>query len=265
MSHDLDILQGVWSVTSLQLDGENTSGEMIAQAQIRIEGDRFVNTGMGAVYTGTMKLDANVKPRRIELHFDSGPEAGNVNRGIYEVNADRWKLCLDTRGGPAPSKFASEPGSGVALEVLERANAPARPKPMRTTANSAAAASPAAATELEGEWNMVSAVMNGAVMDDATVQWVRRVNEGNVTAVYAGPQTMLKAEFSHNAWSSPATIDYTILAGPNRGKRQLGIYSLRQDLLKICMSAPGAPERPDAFDSVKGDERVYTVWRKARG
>ncbi len=53
---------------------------------------------MGSIYAGTIKLDAAAKPRRIDITFDVGPEAGNINRGIYELKAGVWKLCVATRG-----------------------------------------------------------------------------------------------------------------------------------------------------------------------
>lgn len=264
MANDLELLQGSWAVDSLELDGQSVSGDTIAEARIQIEGNRFTNSGMGAVYAGTVKLDGRAKPRRIDLRFDSGPEAGNVNRGIYEIQKGGWKLCLATHGGPRPSEFATPPGSGIALETLKRAKArAAKPKAKAAAASAGgAAAERQFATELEGEWRMVSGVMNGAEMDQASVQWVRRVNQGNVSTVYAGPQTMLKVEFNYDRWASPKTIDYVNLVGSNKGKKQLGIYELENGRLKICVSAPGVETRPTEFESVRGDGRTYTVWQK---
>ena len=52
--------------------------------------------------------------------FDVGPEKGNTSLGIYEIENDTWKICLTTRGNNRPKKFATEPGTGHACEVLKR-------------------------------------------------------------------------------------------------------------------------------------------------
>jgi uncharacterized protein (TIGR03067 family) len=103
--------------------------------------------------------------------------------------------------------------------------------------------------------------MNGAAMEQSTVQWVRRVSTGDETTVYAGPQVMLKARFKSDPSKSPKTVDYVNTAGANKGKTQLGIYELKGDLLRVCMAAPGS-ERPTRFESVRGDGATFTEWRR---
>jgi uncharacterized protein (TIGR03067 family) len=92
----------------------------LSKARLVITGIRFESIGMGAVYEGTLELDPTANPRRLDLKFDSGPEKGNVNPGIYEIGGDLWKMCIATRGSIRPLDFVSSPGSGVAVEVLRR-------------------------------------------------------------------------------------------------------------------------------------------------
>jgi uncharacterized protein (TIGR03067 family) len=266
MPNDLDLLQGAWCVSSLEVEGETMPVHVLHEARIVVEGDRFTSTGMGSMYAGTLKLDATATPRRIDMTFDVGPEAGNMNRGIYELRAGAWKLCLATRGDSRPAGFATRPGSGLALEVLKRAAGKATRLKARAIAASAGAdmtpsAGAAPATEFDGEWRMVSGVTNGAAMEESALKWVKRINQGNTSLVLAGPQTMLKVEFTTDASQSPHAIEYLNLAGPHKGKRQLGIYAFERDLMKICMAAPG-DARPGAFSSTKGDRRTYTVWKR---
>ena len=252
MDQDLDLLQGTWTVTALEMDGEEMPAEMLDNARVTIEADHFSSTGMGPDYKGTLRLDAAATPRKFDLHFDEGPEKGNTNRGIYEINGDTLKLCLATRGKARPSSFATKPGSGFALEILKHGVVKPKGRSSRKR-DSDDAAGPA--TEFEGEWRMVSAVMDGQAMDPSAVQWVKRVTRGNVTTIYAGPQVMLRFEFTHG----DGRIDYVIKAGANKGKRQQGIYKFEGGRVTVCMAAPGA-SRPIEFESGRGF--TFTVWER---
>ena len=104
--------------------------------------------------------------------------------------------------------------------------------------------------------------MNGKPMEKSHVKWVKRVTQGNQTTVYAGPQVMLKVDFTSDASQSPKAIDYLNTAGSNKGKTQAGIYEFEGDLLKFCVAAPGAT-RPTQFQSAPGDDHTLTLWKRA--
>ena len=264
MRPDLDLLQGSWTITALEVDGQKMPAAMLESARVVIKGKRFTTTGMGAVYKGTLELDASSRPRQLDMKFDAGPEKGNTNLGIYELDGDTWKICLATRGAVRPSRFASTPGSGFAFETLTRGDAPvaakAKVRASRKTAPATTGSVPA--TEFEGEWSMVSGIMDGHPMDKSLVKWVKRVTQGNQTTVYAGPQVMMKFEFTTDSSKSPKTIDYLNTAGSNKGKTQYSIYEFEGELLKIFVSAPGAA-RPTQFQPGPGDGGTLTVWKRA--
>lgn len=252
MRRDIDRLQGFWTISALAVDGQSVPVPL--DAQIVIEGSRFASMGMGAVYEGTLELDASASPARIDMKFDASPEKGNTNLGIYQLKGDSWKLCLATRGTVRPASFASPPGSGIAVETLVRGKAAkARKEKVKAPAGPA--------TEFEGEWKMLSGVMDGKAMDASAVQWVKRVTRGNQTTVVAGPQTMMIFEFAFDPASSPQSIDYVNLHGANKGKLQQGIYRFEGGVLTVCVAAPGAA-RPGEFVSVPGDGRTLTAWRR---
>src|SRR5262245_10227161 len=153
---------------------------MLADARIVINGSRFTSTGMGTVYEGTLKLDSSTQPAQLDLKFDAGPPTGETNLGIYKLDGDTWILCLATRGSVRPSRFASTPGSGFALETLTRGVRPSVATPpgtkkkravisiaTRCVADDRAYRKEAIATEFEGEWQMVSGVMDGKAMEES--------------------------------------------------------------------------------------------------
>jgi uncharacterized protein (TIGR03067 family) len=219
---------------------------------------------MGSTYEGKVEIDESQKPKTFDLVFTAGPQKGTRNLGIYKLTADSWTICLAMQGAERPRKFATQAGSGMALETLKQkpsakphaTKAALRPTPPeeQVTINDGPA------TVIEGEWAMISAVFNGQPLDPSMVKFCKRVTRGNVTTVLAGPQTMLKAQFTLDASKNPNAIDYKNLHGGNKGKSQLGIFDLSGKQLKICVAAQGKP-RPADFSSTPGDGRNYTVWR----
>lgn len=253
---DLDLLQGAWSVVSLEMDGENMPPDMLAAAGIEIKGSRFRSLGMGAAYEGTVTLDPGVRPKAFDLTFTNGPEKGNTNRGIYEIEPYGWKLCLATRGDVRPEEFAARKGSGHALETLHKAAA--APK----AAKAARAPAPPASvspTELEGEWSLASGFLNGKPMDAVAVQYGVRSFRGNRTVLQFGPQTYIDAMFALDPSQSPRAIDYAHTKGMYAGKTQLGIYACDGATLRLSTAPPGEP-RPSDF-AERGANTV-TVFRK---
>lgn len=255
---DLRKLQGAWYVASLEVDGLATAAEHLDGASITVRGDRFVSTGMGDDYEGRIVLLARTIPKSLNLEFTSGPPSGMRNLGIYRIDGGTWTLCLATRGDARPRMFATQPDSGYALQILQRE--PAVRLPETGLAAGTNEASSGAATEIEGEWRMVSGVLNGRTLAPDMARWVKRVTRGNVTQVIAGHQTMLDATFRLDATKDPHEIDYVNRAGGNKGLPQAGIYKFVNGVLHICVGPPGAG-RPTEFASTAGDGCSYTVWR----
>jgi uncharacterized protein (TIGR03067 family) len=276
MEAEIKKLQGTWAMVSLEMEGAPMPGGAVAGAKIVIDGTTFSTRGMGAPHKGTMSIDAAKSPKTLDIAFTEGPERGNTSLAIYEVDGDTWKLCIGLTGRTRPASFATAPGSGHALEILKRetnvappdaaGNESARKTPItpeQTTPDAPSGTSNAELDRLVGEWSGVSLVMNGQALPAEYLKGSTRVVKGNETTVTVGGQVMLKATFTVDPARSPKTIDYTLSEGPDKGKRQLGIYALDGDVAKFCFSSPGA-DRPTELESKAGDGRTFGVWKKAR-
>jgi uncharacterized protein (TIGR03067 family) len=255
MGQDLDKLQGNWNIVSLEMDGQ----KMIADGGGRIEvrGDRFRSVGMRDIYEGTVAVHEATKPKSFELHFEEGPEKGNVNFGIYELDGDTWKICLATRGSERPKEFAAPPGTGIALETLHRqAAADAQRAPDVPAASGAPAGEPA--PELAGEWTSVSLVRDGEALPKSMLKYGKRTATADEVEIKFGPTVMLKARYAVDRSRTPMTMDYLLA----NGTPQYGIWTLDGKQLTTCFGSPGKP-RPNEFSSTPGDGRTLAGWTPA--
>src|SRR5690349_9717723 len=66
---------------------------------------------------GNVQARPNQKPKR-EIDATSDEQA--VSLGIYELEADHYKVCFAPAGNPRPAKFGSDSGSGQILQVWQR-------------------------------------------------------------------------------------------------------------------------------------------------
>jgi uncharacterized protein (TIGR03067 family) len=120
MDRELERLQGSWTVVALEVEGEVLPNSSFSGAKIVVSGSDFSALNMGAPYGGTLTLNAETAPKQFDLLFRDGPHSGKRSLGIYELNGNEWKFCLGLAGSDRPQKFATAPGSGAALETLER-------------------------------------------------------------------------------------------------------------------------------------------------
>jgi uncharacterized protein (TIGR03067 family) len=247
MPEDLDQLQGSWKIVSLEMDGQRMGG---GGARIQVHGTRFTTLAMGAEYSGTLSVNQTSQPKSFDLKFEEGPEAGNTSLGIYDLQGDSWKICLTTRGSERPREFAAPQGTGIALEILERAGAEtARPGDV------AAVPTGEGAHELAGEWKPTTLVRDGDALPPSMLKYGVRTATADEVTVKFGPQVILKARYSVDRSKSPMAMDYVL----SDGNRQAGIWKFEDGRLTTCFGAPGSA-RPTEFVSAKGDGRTLAVW-----
>src|SRR5206468_2358113 len=78
--------------------------------------------------------------------------------------------------------------------------------------------------KLQGEWSMVSGSADGSAMPEAMRESAKRVCKEDETTVTVGGLLFMKAKFTVDPSSKPKTIDYQMIDGQTKGKKQLGIY-----------------------------------------
>ena len=117
--------------------------------------------------------------------------------------------------------------------------------------------------QLQGEWRMVSGTADGFSIPSEMIPNSKRVCKGDELTATVGGQLVMKARIAIDPSGKPKTIDYDVIDGPTKGKKQLGIYELEGDTVKFCFGSPGA-ERPPDFTSKAGDGRTLSVWKRKK-
>ena len=266
-------LEGEWRFASLEVDGTTMPGEALTHSRLLIDGDRFRTESPEATFEGVFTIDVEATPSQIDIEFVEGPEAGNRSYGLYELNGDRLTLCIGLTGASRPTAFATQRGSGHALERLERASA-RRPEnvtggtPQAPPAPSGEQGDPSAfqiemtplLRRLEGEWVPVQLVMNGKAMEDQWLAFGSRTVVGNDVKVVFGGQVMVHAKVRIDESVDPMAVDYLNLAGQHAGRVSCGIMDWVGDEVRFLMATPGRP-RPTDFNASLG-AGTLSQWRR---
>jgi uncharacterized protein (TIGR03067 family) len=273
-------LEGEWAFRSLEVDGRKIAAAMLGSSKLQIDGDRFRMESSEATYEGVFNIDVEADPPFIDIEFVEGPEAGNWSYGIYRLNGDDLTFCLGLAGASRPTRFATAPHTGHALERLRRVSA-ARPDDVQggkraagKTASARAAAAPAPAIDesaftfrmtpllerLQGEWLPVALVSSGKPLEDALLTYGVRTTIGNEAKVVFGGQTMLHAKMRFDDSAKPTAVDYLNI-GRGAKSLSLGVFEWVGDQARFCMAPAGAP-RPTDFSCDAGSGRTLSQWKK---
>jgi uncharacterized protein (TIGR03067 family) len=118
---DLKKMEGTWSIASLERDGEVLDPSKFRDQLVTIQGDRYVvKKGGMAVESGLYRLDPRQSPKAMEIRPTSGPYAGRVLLGIYQITEDERAVCYSLPGKPRPKVFKTTPNGGEILVIYKR-------------------------------------------------------------------------------------------------------------------------------------------------
>jgi uncharacterized protein (TIGR03067 family) len=269
-------MQGAWEFVDLEIDGSRMPVAALANSRILIDGDRFRMESTEANYEGIFTINVEKAPHQIDIEFVEGPEAGNWSYGLFEVDGDRFKICLGLTGAKRPSGFKTSPGSGHALENLRRVlktrpkgvdGGKRQPRPRAAVKQevdeSAIAMGVMTQTlaRLQGEWLPLQLIHNGQPLAETFLPMGSRITTGNEMKVVFGGQVQVHARMRIDDSKSPALIDYLNIGRASKGQISLGLMRWVGVEVEICMSAPGQPRASD-FTCNKGSKRTLSRWRK---
>jgi uncharacterized protein (TIGR03067 family) len=113
---DAAALKGRWEIVSSEFEGRPATAAYRPGTVIVIEGEELYFTdGFAKSEATKFRLDARSKPRSIDI----GGDKGKAMKGIYTLDKNSLKLCLNLEG-KRPEEFKTEAGDKNNLLVLKR-------------------------------------------------------------------------------------------------------------------------------------------------
>jgi uncharacterized protein (TIGR03067 family) len=113
--------QGTWTFESLEEDGMKVTADELKQRTIFFGADVFVvRQGNKILQAGGLQVNPSKNPKSVNAMVKVGQDKGKVWLGIYALDGDTLKLCLDTEGEERPKEFKAPAGSKRLLAVCKR-------------------------------------------------------------------------------------------------------------------------------------------------
>ncbi len=126
---ELEQWQGTWRAVAGERDGQLRPKAFLEALRVTVENDLMMIQVGKRNQKLRLVLDPTMRPKAVDLIHLDGKEQGEVWLGIYQLEAQRLKLCVSPPGVPRPDDFLTRPGSGRELLILERADSHEKPKP----------------------------------------------------------------------------------------------------------------------------------------
>jgi len=119
-------------------------------------------------------------------------------------------------------------------------------------------------SKVEGKWVATSAIADGKKVPDEFIQkaMLTVVFKDGKYSVSVGGMQVEAGTYKANAAKKPATVDLDIIEGKDKGKVQLGIYKVADDVLTIALAPHDSKDRPKNFEAPEKGE--VTVLKRGK-
>jgi uncharacterized protein (TIGR03067 family) len=119
---DKAALQGTWKVTSAEDNGEKVPADDIKDLYLIFKGDAIsIREGGKTDEKFAYLLNPAKTPSEIDMIFKAGPKKGQIDRGIYKIDGDTLRICIQSnKDSPRPRDFVTRANSNLSLVTLQR-------------------------------------------------------------------------------------------------------------------------------------------------
>jgi uncharacterized protein (TIGR03067 family) len=248
-------LAGVWRFALVQVDGKKQpEAPFPANKMILAKDGTYAVVQGKRVTRGTLKLDPAKDPKHYDPTIATGRLKGLTFPGIYALDGDTLRLCFPLRSKDRPTVLASEPGSGLMLQVFKREQQGVKQALIE-----------AGHVELAGTWQAMAYSLGGKKASDEDMKKITlSIDENGKSSALRSGRVFIASTIKIDPTCTPMTLDVTFTVGDDKGKTALGIYKIEDDLLTICRSAPDQA-RPTEFSSRPGSGLTLMSYRREKG
>lgn len=119
---DKAALQGVWKVTASVSKGDKVPADDLKDLYLIFRGDSIlIREGGKTEENFAYLIDPTKDTKEINVTLKVGPQKGRVDKGIYQIDGDTLRICIQTdKDSARPREFSSPAGSQLWLVVLQR-------------------------------------------------------------------------------------------------------------------------------------------------
>lgn len=103
-------LYDTWQVTSIVASGMDMPAEVTSSMSTTLTETTYSAVIAGQTDKGTINVDENTSPPRIDIVGTEGPNAGSVTKSIFKLDGDTLIISYDVTGSDYPADFESKPG-----------------------------------------------------------------------------------------------------------------------------------------------------------
>lgn len=119
--------------------------------------------------------------------------------------------------------------------------------------------------KFEGTWVVTAMEFNGNKVPTEAIGEMTFTFKGKTYEQKAGDRLIEAGKQDLDPSKTPKHMDITVSDGETKGKKQLAIYEIDGDKLKICAADHDDPARPSKFETKEGSKNmVFELKRKKK-
>jgi uncharacterized protein (TIGR03067 family) len=117
---------------------------------------------------------------------------------------------------------------------------------------------------LQGTWQVESFKLDGKSAPEDFVKAMKFVIKDKKYTVTVKGKEVETGTIKIDPEKNPKTFDLDIMSGNDKGKKQPGIYTLKDDTFTVCLAHPGELDRPTKLESSDESKTVLSVMKRKK-
>lgn len=117
--------------------------------------------------------------------------------------------------------------------------------------------------KFEGDWTFTAWEASGQTLPQEALDIAKWSVKGDKYTFEMG-EVKEEGTIKLDPAKKPATIDFAITSGNDKGKDQPGIYKVDGETITICLARPGGKDRPTDFKSTEENGFILVTVKKAK-